>query len=54
LFKPSDEVLDPAGSWPDRKEYDKRYRDPAARFIESFKKFEYPALQEVMDAEPKV
>ena len=49
-----DEVLDPAGSWPDKKEYDKRYRDLAARFIENFKKFEDHTPREVVDAGPKI
>ncbi len=49
-----DEVLDPAGSWHDQKEYDKRYRDLAARFIENFKKFEDHTPQEVMDAGPRI
>jgi len=47
-----DDVLDPAGSWPDRKEYDKRYRDLAARFIENFKKFETQSNTEIVDAGP--
>jgi phosphoenolpyruvate carboxykinase (ATP) len=47
-----DEVLDPAGSWPNQKEYDKRYRDLAARFIENFKKFEIQSHPEIVDAGP--
>ncbi|HUI90459.1 MAG TPA: phosphoenolpyruvate carboxykinase (ATP) [Anaerolineales bacterium] len=47
-----DEVLDPAGSWPDRKEYDKRYRDLAARFVENFKKFETSSTTEIVEAGP--
>lgn len=47
------EVLDPSSSWPDRKEYDKRYHQLAARFIENFKKFEDRAAQEVIQAGPR-
>ncbi len=54
LFKPSDDMLDHAGSWPDRKEYDKRYRELAARFVENFKKFEDHTPREVIYAGPKV
>jgi phosphoenolpyruvate carboxykinase (ATP) len=48
-----DDVLDPAGSWPDKKEYEKRYRDLAARFIENFKKFEDHTPRDVIEAGPK-
>jgi phosphoenolpyruvate carboxykinase (ATP) len=49
-----DEVLDPSGSWPDTKEYDKKYRQLAARFIENFKKFEDGCPPEVREAGPKI
>ncbi len=49
-----DEVLDPASSWPDKKDYDKKYRQLAARFLENFKKFEEGCPPEVLDAGPKV
>jgi phosphoenolpyruvate carboxykinase (ATP) len=49
-----DEVLDPARSWADKKEYDKRYRDLAARFIENFKKFETQSNKEIVDAGPHI
>ncbi len=49
-----DEVLDPAGAWRDRKEYDKRYRDLASRFIENFKKFEDRTPREVIEAGPRI
>ena len=49
-----EDVLDPARSWADRKEYDKRYRDLAARFIENFKKFEDHTPREVLDAGPRI
>ena len=47
-------VLEPWSSWPSREEYDKRYRDLAARFQENFSKFEGNTSQEVIDAGPKV
>jgi phosphoenolpyruvate carboxykinase (ATP) len=47
-------VLEPWSSWPSREEYDKRYRDLAARFQENFSKFEGNTAQEVIDAGPKV
>jgi phosphoenolpyruvate carboxykinase (ATP) len=49
-----EDVLDPARSWANRKEYDKRYRDLAARFIENFKKFEDHTPREVIEAGPKI
>jgi phosphoenolpyruvate carboxykinase (ATP) len=49
-----DNVLEPWSSWPSRAEYDKKYRDLAARFIENFKKFEDGTPQEVIDAGPKI
>jgi phosphoenolpyruvate carboxykinase (ATP) len=48
------DVLDPAGSWPNKKEYNKRYRDLAARFIENFKKFETQSNTEIVDAGPHI
>ena len=50
---PSD-VLDPSTSWNDKKEYDRRYKDLAMRFIQNFSKFEDQTPKEVMDAEPKI
>jgi len=47
-------VLEPWSSWPSREEYDKRYRDLAARFQENFSKFEGNTTQEVIDAGPQV
>jgi phosphoenolpyruvate carboxykinase (ATP) len=49
-----DEVLDPSSSWPDRKEYDKRYKDLAMRFAQNFAKFSDGTPQEVIDAGPKM
>lgn len=47
-------VLEPWSSWPSREEYDKRYRDLAARFQENFSKFTDNTSQQVIDAGPKV
>jgi phosphoenolpyruvate carboxykinase (ATP) len=49
-----DEVLNPASSWPDPKEYDRRYKDLAMRFKQNFGKFTDGTPQEVIDAGPKV
>ena len=46
-------VLDPGGSWPDRKEYMQRYRELASRFIENFKKFESGCPPEIRAAGPR-
>ena len=46
-------VLDPAGSWPDRKEYMQRYRELASRFVENFKKFESGCPPEIRAAGPR-
>lgn len=48
------EVLDPSSSWHDKKEYDRRYKDLAMRFIQNFGKFMDGTPQEVIDAGPKV
>jgi phosphoenolpyruvate carboxykinase (ATP) len=49
-----DEVLSPASSWHDRKEYDRRYKDLAMRFKQNFAKFEVGTPREVVEAGPKV
>lgn len=49
-----DEVLSPASSWHDRKEYDRRYKDLAMRFKQNFAKFEDGTPREVVEAGPKV
>jgi len=49
-----DDVLIPASSWHDKKEYDRRYKDLAMRFKQNFGKFETQTPQEVIDAGPKV
>ena len=49
-----DEVLNPASSWSDKKEYDKKYRQLAQRFVENFAKFTDSTPPEVVEAGPKV
>ncbi len=49
-----DDVLDPASSWPDRKDYNKKYRQLAERFIENFRKFEDDSGKEVLAAGPHI
>lgn len=49
-----DEVLDPASSWHDKKEYDRRYKDLAMRFIQNFGKFMDGTPRDVIEAGPKV
>jgi phosphoenolpyruvate carboxykinase (ATP) len=49
-----DAVLEPWSSWPNRAEYDKRYKDLAHRFIENFSKFESNTPRQVVEAGPKV
>ncbi len=49
-----DEVLSPAASWGDKKEYDRRYKDLAMRFVQNFGKFEDGTPQDVIDAGPKI
>ena len=48
------EVLNPSSSWPDKAEYDKRYKDLAARFVQNFSKFTDGIPQEVIDSGPKL
>lgn len=48
------DVLDPSSSWTDGKEYDKKYKQLAQRFIENFRKFEDQTPKEVVAAGPKV
>lgn len=47
-------VLDPASSWPSKKEYMKKYRELAARFIDNFKKYAAEVPPEVHSAGPKI
>ncbi len=48
-----EEVLNPSSSWSNKHEYDKKYRQLAARFIENFKKFEDSTPPAVLEAGPK-
>ena len=47
-------VLYPAESWPSQEQYNDKYRQLAARFIENFKKFADEAPQNLKDAGPKI
>jgi phosphoenolpyruvate carboxykinase (ATP) len=49
-----DSVLIPGESWPSKKEYDDKYRQLAARFIDNFKKYAPMCSQEVKEAGPKL
>ena len=48
------EVLDPSSSWDDGKEYDKKYKQLAQRFIENFGKFSTHTPKEIVDAGPHI
>jgi phosphoenolpyruvate carboxykinase (ATP) len=48
-----DEVLEPSSSWPNKKEYDKKYRQLAARFVENFRKFEESSPQALLQVGPR-
>jgi phosphoenolpyruvate carboxykinase (ATP) len=48
-----DEILDPSTSWASKKDYDKKYQQLAARFVENFKKFEDNTPREVVESGPK-
>jgi phosphoenolpyruvate carboxykinase (ATP) len=48
------EVLNPGSSWPSRVEYEQKYRQLAARFIDNFKKFAPDCPQDVVDAGPVI
>jgi phosphoenolpyruvate carboxykinase (ATP) len=49
-----EEVLNPAGSWPDPQAYQKRYLALASRFVDNFKKFSDGASPEVIAAGPRL
>ncbi|OQY32997.1 MAG: phosphoenolpyruvate carboxykinase (ATP) [Anaerolineaceae bacterium 4572_5.1] len=49
-----DDVLDPSSSWPDAKEYDKKYHQLAARFVDNFKKFAPDCPPELVEAGPRI
>jgi phosphoenolpyruvate carboxykinase (ATP) len=48
------DVLDPSSSWPNKKEYDKRYGDLAMRFKQNFEKFKDGLPDEIIGAGPKI
>ena len=48
------EILYPAKSWSDEKEYWKKYRQLASRFIDNFKKFEQTVSKKTLDSGPKI
>ena len=47
-------VLRPAEAWSDKTQYDSKYRQLAARFIENFRKFDADCPAEVSRAGPKI
>ena len=47
-------ILDPAGTWPSRDEYDRKYQALAARFIENFKLMTEGCPEEIVMAGPKL
>jgi phosphoenolpyruvate carboxykinase (ATP) len=49
-----EDVLYPAESWPSKDEYDDKYKQLAARFIDNFKKFAPECPSEVREAGPKI
>lgn len=49
-----EDVMFPAKSWPSKEEYDHKYKQLAARFIDNFKKFAPDCPPEVIDAGPKI
>jgi phosphoenolpyruvate carboxykinase (ATP) len=49
-----EDVLYPSTSWPSKSEYDHKYRQLAARFIDNFKKFAPECPPEVVEAGPKL
>ena len=49
-----DEVLNPASSWPSDSDYQLRYQDLAARFVDNFRKFEDETDSAIREAGPKL
>jgi phosphoenolpyruvate carboxykinase (ATP) len=49
-----DDVLVPSSSWPDKKEYDRRYKDLAMRFKQNFAKFEDATPVQITEAGPTI
>jgi phosphoenolpyruvate carboxykinase (ATP) len=48
------DVLFPAKSWPSKDEYNRKYRQLAARFIENFRKFAPHVSSEVRSSGPSI
>jgi phosphoenolpyruvate carboxykinase (ATP) len=48
------DVLEPWSSWPNREEYDAKYKQLARKFIDNFKKFEDQTSKDVIEAGPRV
>ncbi len=46
-------ILNPAESWPSKKEHQEKYKELAARFVENFKKYADDSPPEVLKAGPK-
>jgi phosphoenolpyruvate carboxykinase (ATP) len=49
-----EDVLYPAESWPSKDEYNDKYKQLAARFVDNFKKFAQECPPEVRESGPKV
>ena len=49
-----DDVLNPASSWPSKSDYQIRYKDLAARFLDNFRKFEDETDSAIRDSGPKL
>ncbi|MFL7894378.1 MAG: phosphoenolpyruvate carboxykinase (ATP) [Anaerolineales bacterium] len=49
-----DDVLNPSLAWPSKNEYNTRYHDLAARFIDNFRKFEDQSDPEIKASGPKI
>ncbi len=49
-----DDVLDPSSAWPDKRDYERRYRQLAARFVENFRRFEDQVPRQVLEAGPRI
>lgn len=49
-----DDILNPSSSWSSKHEYNKKYHQLAARFVENFKKFESQTSKEIVEAGPHI
>ena len=47
------QILDPAGAWPSREDYDRKYRALAARFMENFKLIKDGCPENVVQGGPR-